>query len=513
MCVFCGQPISPNERSDLTERGLSNIIQISREKMRDGLADTISNYKCPIPAHKRCKNSYRLESSARKKQKTHHIHEPVSRMNRSFSAGFDIKTDCLYCGKEVKKHHKLKQAQKADQHSSKTIPSLKSIESKIEERDDDWANTVRIRVQNIGDLVAAEAVYHGKCYSRFHSGRSLETVGYDQCGRSKDEKKAESLLKLCKFIENSTDVHQYSTDELQEKLIELGGEDVYGPQYMQKKLIEYFGSSLHITYDHGKNNIFTFLDKTNQILRDHYARSGLTPEIIIDMAGTLIEDEIRTSTTYDKNKFPKFSDMDNCSNMVSPLLMQLLSKIIKSKRRQVAIAHSITASARPKSFVSPILLALAFYISRKYESRELIDILNALGFSDDYREVLRLLDALMPDQGDNNDPALKQWDDDSILNLIFDNGDIDTRTLTGLDTWHVMCGAAVTTPGKEYVEPELKRSFKIRKAEEIGDLSEIPIKHYSTPAKAGLAKVNIKPLNTTITPPTSHALARRLDVL
>ena len=112
--------------------------------------------------------------------------------------------------------------------------------------------------------------------------------------------------------------------------------------------------------------------------------------------------------------------------------MCFLSNIIPNECWQLAIAHSITSAARPRSFISPILLAISFYISRKYKSRELIDILSDFSIADDYREVLRFIDSLMPDSSDN-EPTLKEWCS-CILNLIFDNGDIDMCTLTGLDT-------------------------------------------------------------------------------
>ena len=74
----------------------------------------------------------------------------------------------------------------------------------------------------------------------------------------------------------------------------------------------------------------------------------------------------------------------------------------------------------------------------------------------------------MPDSYDN-DPTLKEWCS-GTLNLIFDNGDIDACTITGLDTQHVPFGAAATTPTREYEEPILTRSTKVRKTEKLGPL-------------------------------------------
>ena len=66
------------------------------------------------------------------------------------------------------------------------------------------------------------------------------------------------------------------------------------------------------------------------------------------------------------------------------------SKDDSNKRRCTSIAHAIISACRPRSLISQVLLSTAVYINRRYASRELIEILNALGFSDDYREVQRL---------------------------------------------------------------------------------------------------------------------------
>ena len=52
------------------------------------------------------------------------------------------------------------------------------------------------------------------------------------------------------------------------------------------------------------------LDASNHILREYCKNSSLTNESIIDMAATIINDEI-CSTAYDLTKYPMFSDMGN----------------------------------------------------------------------------------------------------------------------------------------------------------------------------------------------------------
>ena len=58
-------------------------------------------------------------------------------------------------------------------------------------------------------------------------------------------------------------------------------------------------------------------------------------------------------------------------------------------RRSTAIAHALIAACRPRSFISPLLLAIGIYVHRKYASRELIDTLSSLSFAHTYREIQR----------------------------------------------------------------------------------------------------------------------------
>ena len=120
------------------------------------------------------------------------------------------------------------------------------------------------------------------------------------------------------------------------------------------------------------------------------------------MAAAIIQDEIK-SRAYDKSKYPDMHQLRD-RDFVPPFLTGLLDMVFKTKcdavavteRQCISIAQSITSTVRPHSCVSPILLGISVYINRKLESCELIDILSNLSFTDDYREVQRLYDALLP---------------------------------------------------------------------------------------------------------------------
>ena len=141
--------------------------------------------------------------------------------------------------------------------------------------------------------------------------------------------------------------------------------------------------------------------------------------------------------------------------------------MIRAISRQLAIAHSITAAA-----VSAILLAVYLYVNSKLESRELVDI---LGFADDYREVLRHYDAMIPSKEPDHD-----WEG-GLVSFVFDNADINIRTHTGHGTWHVMGGISAITPGGNIIEPVFCRSTEVRSTLTLGKFAEIPLQRYRKP--------------------------------
>ena len=62
-------------------------------------------------------------------------------------------------------------------------------------------------------------------------------------------------------------------------------------------------------WDWEGNNLHV-LDKENRILRNNNKGTGITPEDIIVMTGTLIDDKIK-SIIHDDSHFPIFSDLEN----------------------------------------------------------------------------------------------------------------------------------------------------------------------------------------------------------
>ena len=86
---------------------------------------------------------------------------------------FDWKKDCMLCGKsaETDARHPERQV-----HRVATIPLCEKILECCRKRGDMWALEIQDRLHGCIDLVAAEAVYHDSCFSRFMLNKQLDAA-------------------------------------------------------------------------------------------------------------------------------------------------------------------------------------------------------------------------------------------------------------------------------------------------------------------------------------------------
>ena len=202
-----------------------------------------------------------------------------------------------------------------------------------------------------------------------------------------DSAKEGAFIKLTQYLESDDDSDgQYTGSKLMELMHSFLEEEQNGYTFrrLTQKLMDHYGTDIIVTSQPGKETIFTLLDIGNHILRDHHQDSSLSKEEIIDMAATIICDDI-WSQIYDCTKYPKLSDMGN-KDFVPDSLCRFIDGVIKTKakvksdcteRKRIAIAHAIIAASRPRSFISPILLGISTYINTCLESRELVDVLSS----------------------------------------------------------------------------------------------------------------------------------------
>ena len=203
---------------------------------------------------------------------------------------------------------------------------------------------------------------------------------------------------LCSHIDSS-DEYQYSLSELEAKLHEYsGGGEVYSTKHLKRKSEEHYGETLTITYIPGKPSIFTFHEYSHKVLHDKWYSERCDNEAderkrIVETAASIIRQDIR-AMVYDSSVYPDPKDITCAAPESLKSFVQNVIDYKHTNKNQVkveAIIQSIIAATRPRSFVPPLLLAIAVYIHRKYGSKELIELLNKLCFSESYLEVKRYM--------------------------------------------------------------------------------------------------------------------------
>ena len=208
----------------------------------------------------------------------------------------------------------------------------------------------------------------------------------------------------------------------------------YSVKYFKQKLKEYYGDDIIITSITGKESIVSFRDTAHRLLREKWVTDitgqSCENDSIIDMAATIIRNDIRLSVC-DLSQYPTMEDTENGDSLIPMSLKRFLRKLLDPKEKQftvvkrrcTAIGQAIISACRPKSFISPVLLAISLYIHRKYASRELIDILSSIGFADDYREVQRFESSL-------TSSCESSYGLNGFTQFVFDNADFNVATLT-----------------------------------------------------------------------------------
>ena len=253
-------------------------------KRDDGLESLLSSKTTPFVIHKKCRKDYTwassIETFKRKRDGTISIpiSDSVSCKLRSTIPSFDIKSECFYCAETILDYRKLPREHQNIPSEVATIEYLQWVLHRCDERADDWGTKVKLRIQNVNDLVAAEAKYHRKCSQLFALGRTQDIHPEKHTGRPVDQMKADAFEQLCHHI-NSNDECQYSFGELLDLYATfVGNGEGYTSKRLKQKLKEHYGDIVTITTSSGRPIIYSFCDIEHDILRDNWesARDPMT---------------------------------------------------------------------------------------------------------------------------------------------------------------------------------------------------------------------------------------------
>lgn len=182
-CVICKKEFNgTNVPVTVTDKGIRTLIRYSAEQgflELKAYLTTCMNETPPVQVlvHKGCRRDFTdpKRMSCRDELEADQIRPPTKRL-RSSEPAFDWKTNCLICG------HPATLDRKHPDRSSKvskvaTLPIRDKLLDFCSKRGDTWASQVETRLHGCIDLVAAEAIYHTICYSRFLLNKSLVNTG------------------------------------------------------------------------------------------------------------------------------------------------------------------------------------------------------------------------------------------------------------------------------------------------------------------------------------------------
>lgn len=172
VCVICDQSLNILKSVNVYKKGLDTLIKASHLRA-DGKWSIFEN-KDVMVLHEKCRRDYTRSTSIKactaENKKNAPDQSSTSTMRRSVTEKINFKTDCLFCAKNVNIRRKV--MQKVCVVS--TLHIKDTILKHCLQRNDEWGEQVRHRIDTEIDLVAAEARYHQNCYGTFIHKHTLD---------------------------------------------------------------------------------------------------------------------------------------------------------------------------------------------------------------------------------------------------------------------------------------------------------------------------------------------------
>jgi len=187
---------------------------------------------------------------------------PQAKRLRSSTVSFNWKENCMLCGEKAEIDHRHPEQNKI--HSVTTLPMHEKLLECCEKRGDAWASEVQNRLCDCIDLVAAEAIYHANCYSRFllNKGNSLSL----ECvGRPEDKGMLHWFQMLCQWLETL----YTSRIACQDGRI-LQWIHVYTIKRLKQKLHEHYEDFIFFAEVEGRGTVLCFKNMASYIINDKW---------------------------------------------------------------------------------------------------------------------------------------------------------------------------------------------------------------------------------------------------
>lgn len=504
--------------------GKATLVTSCDLRGEESLKSFLQTTQLPVYVHNSCRKVFNDTRKLKRLKPDDSTVDSRTVTLRSERCKFEWKSLCFFC---------CSLATKSDSkvHSASTLEFHKTLLTCCDERTselhDDWTSDVRGRLQSCNDLVAEEAIYHHSCYFRFKQKLCMLPLG-GTSGRPCDDEMMLGFEYMCEYLENSCENCLYSLSELKQEISNAGYQS-YGTQYLKRKLKERYHTEVTFAEVNGRPDVVCLKDICSRLISDKWyserrSDAGDESERIVRTAGKLIASSIR-AMQLGLDRYPCASDVtdsmsDKTCKWIPKLLQILLKELVSCKVKGTAIGQCIVQSARPRTSILPVPLAMSVSIDNVCGSSELIIETARLGLCTSYDELIRFKQSVVMakrcDSSENDGvKTLTQF-----TQFIGDNVDHDLRTLDGLGTFHGMGIISATVDmcddggSGSLSDSRIPRLPKRMSASEVTRNTEIPIIAYNKSTKAGLGKASFEPFqklqDDAILAPKNNILERSL---
>ena len=387
-----------------------------------------------------------------------------------------------------------------------TIPMRSSVLECCKERGDKWATEVEKRVLACIDLVAAEAVYHDLCFSRFMLKKDLDKKRpgskHQDGGRHQDEQMMHWFNLLIMWFESESGAELYTLSELHSKMAEFSdGSNVYSMKRLKQKLQEHYQDYIFFANIEGRDNVICFRNMAEYVINQKWQSkrndTECEAEHIVIMAAKIIRDEIR-GKEYDQSSYPTnedISDIEKGKQWIPHHLLAFLKIVVLSEVKQNSIGHAIVQSSRPRSVITPTLFGVGVEMDHVFGSKWLVNELSHLGFSISYDEVIRYKQSVI--QSETLETLLSEYEPGTFTQWVADNVDHNIITLDGQGTFHGMGIIAVSTPHDKLPLKARSRVISRQSRILVTELTKdkgLPLLKYIPSVTKALASVSYDPI-------------------
>ena len=407
-CVICKERFN-DKPTAVSDKGINTLIRFSEKRGFPELSAQLTECKTPVYVHKECRRDFTnpRRSSSCSNYATESELPPAKKLRSSVSP-FDWKRNCVLCGNFAKFDPRHPERDKV--HHVRTLPMRNKLIECCDKREDTWASEVKNRLCGCIDLVAAEAIYHTNCYSRFLLNKEQNATTTNVLGRPQDKKMLHCFDLLCQWLKSNPDAELYTLTELHDKMIELSdGSEVYSVKWLKQKLHEHYEDLIFFAEVDGRGNVLCFKNMANFIVNDKWyseRKKDTKEELerIVIAAAKIIRAEIR-EIEFDLKSYPTnedIADVNKGKEWIPHHLQTFLATIMHSEIKKNSIGHAIIQAARPRSVITPTLFGIGVEMDHVFGSRWLVDQLARFGFSISYDEVNRYKQSVIESENLSN---------------------------------------------------------------------------------------------------------------